>query len=123
MALLIEPDLQRYGVSGPADNIPVDAPTGRTLLSGQADPRRQEPRPTLRPEDTLAGSQSHSEPDLGSAFDPTRTVAHAGTQDSTPGSHSPMTERQRRGERASGCPRRETCRAGMTRRLLEAQGR
>src|SRR5450755_4852967 len=88
MALLIEPDLQRYGVSGPADNIPVDAPTGRTLLSGQADPRRQEPRPTLRPEDTLAGSQSHSEPDLGSAFDPTRTVAHAGTQDSTPGSHS-----------------------------------
>jgi hypothetical protein len=29
--------------------------TGRTLLSGQADPRSQEPRPTLRPQDTLAG--------------------------------------------------------------------
>ena len=28
---------------------------GRTLLSSQADPRRQEPRPTLRPQDTLAG--------------------------------------------------------------------
>src|SRR5450755_697676 len=93
MALLIEPDLQRYGVSGPADNIPVDAPTGRTLLSGQADPRRREPRPTLRPEDTLAGSQSHSESDLGSAFDPTRTVAHAGTQDSTPGSHFAQPDR------------------------------
>jgi hypothetical protein len=26
------------------------------------------------------------EPDLGSAFDPTRTVARAGTEDSTPGS-------------------------------------
>ena len=62
-------------------------PTGRTLLSGQADPRRQEPRPTLRPEDTLAGVRSHSEPDLGSAFDPTRTVARAGNHDSTPGSH------------------------------------
>ena len=62
--------------------------TGRTLLSGQADPRRQEPRPTLRPQDTLRRSQSHSEPDLGSAFDPTRTVARAGTQNSTPGSHS-----------------------------------
>jgi hypothetical protein len=59
---------------------------GRTLLSGQADPRRQEPRPTLRPEDTPQGSQSLSESDLGSAFDPTRTVAHAGTEDSTPGS-------------------------------------
>jgi hypothetical protein len=30
-------------------------PRGRTLLSGQADPRRQEPRPTLRRQDTLAG--------------------------------------------------------------------
>ena len=30
-------------------------PTGRTLLLGQADPRRQEPRPTLRQQDTLAG--------------------------------------------------------------------
>src|SRR5690349_18120071 len=29
--------------------------TGRTLLLGQADPRRQEPRPTLRPQDILAG--------------------------------------------------------------------
>jgi hypothetical protein len=33
-------------------------------------------------------SQSLSESDLGSAFDPTRTVARAGTQDSTPGSLS-----------------------------------
>ena len=31
------------------------------------------------------GSQSAFEPDLGSAFDPTRTVARAGTKDSTPG--------------------------------------
>ena len=60
--------------------------TGRTLLSGQADPRRQEPRPTLRPQDTLRRSQSHSESDLGSAFDPKRTVARAGTEESTPGS-------------------------------------
>ena len=34
---------------------PGGRPHGRTLLSGQADPRRQEPRPTLRPQDTLAG--------------------------------------------------------------------
>ncbi len=33
-----------------------DALTGRTLLSGQTDPRSQEPRPTLRPQDTLAGA-------------------------------------------------------------------
>ncbi len=38
-------------------------------------------------------SQSLSEPDLGSAFDPTRTVARAGTQDSTPGSLWPTRSR------------------------------
>jgi hypothetical protein len=44
--------------------------TGRTLLSSQADPRRQEPRPTLRAQDTLAGSQIAFESGLGSAFEP-----------------------------------------------------
>src|SRR5512142_1747625 len=62
---------------------------GRTLLLGQADPRRQEPRPTLRPQEHSRRGQLHSEPDLGSAFDPTRTVARAGNQNSTPGLHSP----------------------------------
>lgn len=55
MTLPIDLTSSEYVVGGPADNIPVDAPTGRTLLSGQADPRRQEPRPTLRQQDTLAG--------------------------------------------------------------------
>ena len=56
-----------YGFGGPADNIPVDAPTERTLPLGQADPRKQEPRPTLRQQDTLAGvnrflSQASAQP-------------------------------------------------------------
>jgi hypothetical protein len=33
-------------------------------------------------------------PDLGSAFDPTRTVARAGTEDSTPGSQRPISDRR-----------------------------
>ncbi|MGO9974445.1 MAG: hypothetical protein ACLP01_16910, partial [Solirubrobacteraceae bacterium] len=40
---------------------------------------------TLRRQDTHTWGQSAFEPDLGSAFDPTRTVARAGTKDSTPG--------------------------------------
>jgi hypothetical protein len=49
-------DLQAYVVDGgSADNLPVGALTwGRTLLSSQTDPRKQEPRPTLRQQDTLA---------------------------------------------------------------------
>jgi len=54
---------------------------GRTLLLGQADPRRQEPRPTLRPKDTRRrGVKSLFGSGLGSTFDPTRTVARAGHQ-------------------------------------------
>jgi hypothetical protein len=55
--------------------------------------RRQEPRPTLRAQEHSRRRPSHSEPDLGSAFDPTRTVARAGNQNSTPGSHSPRRSR------------------------------
>src|SRR5438105_11889300 len=61
-------------------------PTGRTLLLGQADPRRQEPRPTLRQQDTLAGvnrflSQTSVQPST------LRAPSHARTpRDSTPGS-------------------------------------
>ena len=56
-ALLGSPHLdqppQRYVVGGPADNIPVGAPSrGERSLSSQADPRRHEPRPTLHAEDT-----------------------------------------------------------------------
>ena len=61
----------------------MDAPLigGRTLLLGQADPRRQEPRPTLRPKDTRRrGVKSLFGSGLGSTFDPTRTVARAGHQ-------------------------------------------
>ena len=71
-------------LGGSADNIPVDAPPligGRTLLLGQADPRRQEPRPTLRPKDTRRRAvKSLFGSGLGSTFDPTRTVARAGHQ-------------------------------------------
>ena len=75
---------RRNVVGGSADNIPVDAPPligGRTLLLGQADPRRQEPRPTLRPKDTRRRAvKSLFGSGLGSTFDPTRTVARAGHQ-------------------------------------------
>jgi hypothetical protein len=50
------PDLQRVCCWRTGRQHPGGRPSlGRTLLSGQADPRRQEPRPTLRPQDTLAG--------------------------------------------------------------------
>ena len=54
---------------------------GRTLLSGQADPRRQETEAdTSSARHPSPGSQIGLESDLGSAFDPTRTVARAGTR-------------------------------------------
>ena len=74
--------------SGSADNLPVGAPSmGRTLLSSQTDPRRQrtEADTSSARHPPHRGSQSTLEPDLGSTFDPTRTVARAGTKDSTPG--------------------------------------
>jgi hypothetical protein len=49
----LDPPPRRYVVRGPADNIPVGAlQRGKHSLSSQADPRRQEPRPTLRLKDT-----------------------------------------------------------------------
>ena len=61
--------------------------TGRTLLSGQADPRRQEPRPTLRAEDNPSpGVRSLSSQTSVQPSSLTRTVTHAGDRNSTPGS-------------------------------------
>jgi len=77
------------GSGGPGSSPTASGPVAeRWLLLGQADPRRQEPRPTLRPQEHSRRGQSHSEPDLGPAFDPTRAVARAGNQNSTPGLHS-----------------------------------
>ena len=45
MTLLIRPHLQRYGVGGPADNIPVDAPQGER--SYQVRPILEDARFTL----------------------------------------------------------------------------
>ena len=62
-------------------------PSGQTLLikSGRSSKARTEvDTSSARP--PSPGSQIALEPDLGSAFDPTRTVARAGTADSTPGS-------------------------------------
>jgi hypothetical protein len=42
-------------LADPADNIPVDAPHRERSYQVRPDPRRHKPRPTLRPQDTLAG--------------------------------------------------------------------
>jgi hypothetical protein len=67
-------------VGGPADNIPVDAPNGANapIRSDRSSKARTEADTSSRRH--RRRSQSHSESDLGSAFDPTRTVAHAGTR-------------------------------------------
>jgi hypothetical protein len=78
--------------------------TGRTLLSGQADPRRQRTEA-----DTSRGR--HPSPGVRSLWSQTsvqpssltRTVAHAGDRNSTPGSLS--RERRRRSQRSFSCGR------------------
>ncbi len=86
------PDLtsSEYVVGGPADNIPVDAPQGersyqvRPILEGK-NRGRHFVRKTPSPESIAFGVRPRF------AFDPTRTVAHAGQPNSTPGSHSRST--------------------------------
>ena len=65
---------------GPADNIPVDALNGANapIRSGRPSKARTEANTSSARHPYR--SQSHSESDLGSAFDPTRTVARAGTE-------------------------------------------
>lgn len=71
--------------------------------SGQADPRRHEPRPTLRQQDTLTGVNRFLSQTSDSAFDPTGTVAGMRPPKPTPGSL-----RSLRRPQAGRSPRRRT---------------
>ena len=68
---------------------------GQTLLikSGRSSKARTE-ADTSSERHPLPGSQIAFEPDLGSAFDPTRTVAREGIEESTPGSLLAHCDRQ-----------------------------
>jgi hypothetical protein len=107
------PLLTGYVVSGPADNIPVGVPPrGQTvLIKSRRSSKARTEADTSSERHPRRGSQIASESDLGSAFDPTRTVARAGTEDSTPGSHWSPTRRtasDRYGDKSNR--RRQPCR-------------